>query len=102
MRNSFFDILRILTWYNQVEGLKKMKRNHLPAIMGGIIGLIIGLIAGGYLGLVFGGTLLGGLDIYEWIGLEGYELTTYIGAFFGAIALSFAGVKMGSKRKENM
>jgi hypothetical protein len=75
-----------------------MNRNHLLAIIGGIIGLILGLIIGGYLGLVFGGTLLGGFDIYEWIGIEGYELTTYIGAIFGAVALTFVGVKLGSKR----
>lgn len=56
-------------------------------------GLIIGSIVGAYIGLVLGGTFLGGFDIYESTGFEGYELAAYIGAIMGAIL----GVRFGFK-----
>ena len=55
-------------------------------VFGGLLGLVLGAIIGGFLGLVAGGTFLGGFNIYEQIGIEGYELATYIGAIVGALA----------------
>jgi hypothetical protein len=78
-----------------------MKKYHLLAIIGGFAGLFIGLIAGGYIGLVLGGTFLGGFDIYEMTGIEGYELTTYIGAIIGAIIFTPIGFRYGSKKANN-
>ena len=57
----------------------------LSKVLGGVLGFIVGAIGGGYLGLVVGGTFLGGFDIYEHIGLEGYELTAYVGIIVGAV-----------------
>lgn len=62
-----------------------MKRKRLFGIIGGLLGFIMGLIGGGFLGLVIGGTFLGGLNLYENIGLNGYELAAYVGAVFGAV-----------------
>lgn len=70
-----------------------MKNKLFPGIIGGLIGFIVGVISGGYLGLVLGGTFLGGLDIYETIGIEGYELATYLGSIIGAIVLTILGVR---------
>lgn len=55
-------------------------------VFGGLLGLVLGAIIGGFLGLMAGGTFLGGFNIYEQIGIEGYELATYIGAIVGALA----------------
>lgn len=74
-----------------------MKSEALYKIIGGIVGFVVGIIAGGYLGLVLGGTLLGGFDIYESIGMEGYELTTYIGALIGAVAFALWGIRIAMK-----
>lgn len=52
------------------------------------------MIGGGFLGLVVGGTFLGGLDIYEHIGFEGYELAAYFRAVIGAIIVTLVGVKL--------
>ncbi|MBV1709204.1 MAG: hypothetical protein KMY54_05030 [Erysipelothrix sp.] len=79
-----------------------MKRNPWLAIFGGMIGLFFGLIAGGYVGLVLGGTFLGGFDIYKRFGIEGYELSTYVGAFFGAIAFAYLGAKFVTKRADRL
>lgn len=67
-------------------------------VLYGIIGFVFGVIAGGFLGLVAGGTFLGGLGIHEATGLEGYELAAYIGAVAGGIALAIAGVKFAEKK----
>ncbi|NLA72062.1 MAG: hypothetical protein GX850_06555 [Clostridiaceae bacterium] len=74
-----------------------MKKNLLPSILGGFIGFAVGVLGGGYLGLILGGTFLGGFDIYENIGIEGYELSTYVGAIVGALVLTLAGVKLALK-----
>ena len=74
-----------------------MKNSALYKILGGTVGFLVGIIAGGYLGLVLGGTLLGGFDIYESIGMEGYELTTYIGAVIGAVAFALWGIRIAMK-----
>lgn len=60
-------------------------KKTLFKILAVVIGLILGAGAGGYLGLVIGGTFLGGLDLYQKIGIEGYELATYIGIIIGAV-----------------
>jgi uncharacterized membrane protein YeaQ/YmgE (transglycosylase-associated protein family) len=65
-----------------------------------MIGFIAGVICGGYLGLVVGGTLLGGFDIYEHTGFEGYELAAYVGAIIGAIVVSVLGVKLALRLSE--
>ncbi len=62
-----------------------MKKKLLVGIIGGVLGFIVGAFGGGFLGLVIGGTLLGGFDIYENMSIEGYELVLYIGAALGAI-----------------
>jgi hypothetical protein len=69
----------------------------LSGILGGIIGLIMGVIGGVFLGLVVGGTFLGGFDIDVRIGLQGYELAAYVGAFIGAVTMGIVGVKMALK-----
>ncbi len=71
-----------------------MKRNLLWGILGGFIGFVVGVIAGGYLGLVVGGTFLGGLEVYKYTGLEGYELSAYVGAIIGALIATLWGVKL--------
>lgn len=70
-----------------------MKRKLLPGIIGGFIGFVVGVIGGGYLGLVVGGTFLGGLEIHKYTGLEGYELAAYVGAIIGAFVITILGVK---------
>ncbi len=62
-----------------------MKRKRLFGIIGGLLGFMTGLIGGGFVGLVIGGTFLGGLDLYEHTGLQAYELAAYVGAVFGAV-----------------
>lgn len=71
-----------------------MKTKLLPGVIGGIIGFLVGVFSGGYLGLVIGGTFLGGLNIYEQTGFEGYELAPYVGAAIGAIIVTILGVKL--------
>ena len=70
-----------------------MSKKILSGILGGFLGLICGLIGGGYLGLVVGGTVLGGFEIYENIGIEGYELAAYVGAIIGGIIMMLIGIK---------
>lgn len=67
------------------------------SVIGGVIGFAVGVIGGGFLGLVVGGTFLGGLDIHETIGIEGYELAAYVGALVGAIVLTITGVKFARR-----
>ena len=76
-----------------------MKRKWASGILGGSIGLVAGVVGGGYLGLILGGTFLGGLEIYRYTGLEGYELTAYFGATTGAVIGATWGVKL-AKIKE--
>ncbi len=74
-----------------------MKKNRLTGIFGGILGLVLGVIGGGFLGLVVGGTFLGGLDIHQATGLEGYELAAYAGAFLGGLAMTVVGYRLARK-----
>ncbi len=71
-----------------------MGRKLLAKIIGGFIGFIVGVFGGGYIGLIVGGTFLGGFDIYKNTGIEGYELTAYVGAIIGATLLTILGVKI--------
>ncbi|MDY0234767.1 MAG: hypothetical protein RBR71_01990 [Gudongella sp.] len=71
-----------------------MTKKLLSGILGGFLGLIVGAIGGGYLGLVVGGTFLGSFDIYDHIGLEGYELAAYVGAIIGAVVMIIVGIKI--------
>ncbi|ANU17865.1 hypothetical protein BBI11_12850 [Planococcus maritimus] len=74
-----------------------MKNRGMWKLAAGVIGLIAGVFAGGFLGLVIGGTFLGGFDIYEQTGMEGYELTAYIGAVVGGVAGLVFGVRRAGK-----
>ena len=74
-----------------------MKKNLLPQFIGGLIGFVVGIFGGGYLGLVLGGTFLGGFNIYERTGFEGYELATYVGSIIGAIILTKVGINIATK-----
>lgn len=58
----------------------------------------IGLIIGGYVGLVIGGTFFGGLNLHEKIGLEAYEVFTYLGALLGLMLISPKLIKTFKKR----
>lgn len=77
-----------------------MKSKVLRGFIGGFIGLIIGILAGGYLGLILGGTFLGGFDIYEQTGLEGYQISTYVGAVIGALVVMVLGVRLALKNNQ--
>lgn len=74
-----------------------MKKNLLPQFIGGLIGFVVGIFGGGYLGLVLGGTFLGGFNIYERTGFEGYELATYVGSIIGATILTIVGINIATK-----
>ncbi|TAA72806.1 hypothetical protein [Planococcus salinarum] len=74
-----------------------MDRRMMMGITGGFTGFVTGLIGGAFLGLVVGGTFLGGFNIHESTGLEGYELAAYVGAGIGAIVLAAVGVKIGKR-----
>ena len=74
-----------------------MKSMSLRKILGGSIGFIVGLLGGAYLGLILGGTFLGGFDIYENYGIEGYEITTYVGAVIGAVVCTIWGMKLAQR-----
>ena len=74
-----------------------MKKKLLPQFIGGLIGFVVGIFGGGYLGLVLGGTFLGGFNIYERTGFEGYELATYVGSIIGAIILTKVGINIATK-----
>jgi hypothetical protein len=64
-------------------------------ILGGVLGLAVGIVVGGYLGLIIGGTFLGGFKIYQHTGFEGYKLASYIGAIIGGVVLAVLGVRLG-------
>ena len=70
-----------------------MKKRGMSKLAAGLIGLIVGVLVGGFLGLVIGGTFLGGFDIYERLGFEGYELAAYVGAVIGGMAGMVFGVR---------
>ncbi|MDN3451871.1 hypothetical protein QMA09_16900 [Planococcus sp. APC 3906] len=74
-----------------------MNKISLSRVIGAFIGFVAGSIGGAFLGLVVGGTFLGGLDIYESTGFEGYELTAYIGAIIGAIVMTIAGAEFARR-----
>ncbi len=74
-----------------------MKIKVFRGIIGGFIGFVVGIFSGAYLGLIVGGTFLGGFDIYERTGLQGYELAAYVGAIMGAIVVTLLGVKFALK-----
>lgn len=69
-------------------------------ITDGIIGLTIADLGFGYLGLILGVTFLGGFDIHELTGFEGYELTTYLGIVAGGIFGIFMGIKLAMRSAE--
>jgi len=80
-----------------MEEKMRIEKKLLAGIFGGCIGFVVGVVAGGYFGLIVGGTFLGGFDIYENIGLEGYELAAYIFAIIGALAGTFLGIMVALK-----
>ncbi len=73
------------------------EKTSLFKVLGGFLGFLVGVLGGGYLGLIIGGTFLGGLELHQRIGIEAYELTTYIGAIIGALILPIFGVKYAQK-----
>lgn len=62
-------------------------------MISGTIGFLLGILVGGYVGLIIGGTFLGSFDIYERIGIEGYELTAYIGVIVGILIGTGLGIR---------
>lgn len=70
------------------------------AILGGILGLILGVLGGAYLGMVIGGTFFGWLEFSNYPRLTGYELGTYIGAALGLLIATPTGVFLGVKLAE--
>jgi len=76
-----------------------MKINkYLKLTLRGTFGFLIGGVAGGFLGLVIGGTFLGWINFHELIGLEGYELTFYIGSLLGSITGAALGINNKTKK----
>jgi len=75
-----------------------MIKKILSGILCGLVLLLAGAIAGGFLGLIIGGTFLGGFDIYDRIGLEGYELAMYVGAIIGAVVVLIMKIKNKIKK----
>lgn len=73
-----------------------MKQKLIP-IFAWILGFSVGFLGGAYIGLILGGTFLGGFDIHAATGFEGYELSAYAGAIIGAIGLSIFAYKFGIK-----
>lgn len=73
-----------------------MKQKLIP-IFAWILGFSVGFLGGAFIGLILGGTFLGGFDIYAATGFEGYELSAYAGAIIGAIVLSSIAYKLGIK-----
>ena len=74
-----------------------MKKTSLLKVLGGFLGFLVGVFGGGYLGLIIGVSFLGGLELHERIGIEAFELTTYIGAIIGALVMPVFGVKFAQK-----
>jgi hypothetical protein len=72
-----------------------VKKKKLYGIVGALLGFMTGLVGGGFVGFLIGGNFLGGLDIYEHTGFEGYELAAYIGAILGAVVDTFIGIGIG-------
>ncbi len=70
-----------------------MNKKILVGILGGLLGLLVGIIGGGFLGLVVGGTFLGGFEIHKYTGYEGYELAAYVGVVIGVLIMTPLGVK---------
>ena len=73
-----------------------MKQKLIP-IFAWILGFSVGFLGGAFIGLILGGTFLGGFDIYAATAFEGYELSAYAGAIIGAIVLSSIAYKLGIK-----
>ncbi|HCT62705.1 MAG TPA: hypothetical protein DIC19_01250 [Erysipelotrichaceae bacterium] len=73
-----------------------MKQKLIP-IFAWILGFSVGFLGGAFIGLILGGTFLGGFDIHTATGFEGYELSAYAGAIIGAIVLSSIAYKLGIK-----
>lgn len=74
-----------------------MKRSGYSKILRGVLGGLGGAILCGYLGLIVGGTLLGGFDIHEATGFEGYELTTYLGGILGGVGGIVLGLRHANR-----
>ena len=89
-------IITIQEAYHALKEMYPLKRKFIP-ILTWILGFSLGFLGGSYIGLVLGGTFLGSFDIFAATGLEGYELSAYIGAIIGAIVLSIFGYKFGLK-----
>ncbi len=77
-----------------------MKQKLIP-IFAWILGFSIGFLSGAFIGLILGGTFLGGFDIYASTGFEGYELSAYAGEIIGAIVLSIIAYKVAVKLVNN-
>lgn len=77
-----------------------INKRTLKGIIGGALGFLVGIIGGGYIGLVIGGNLLGGLELHKYVGIEGYAITAYAGAIIGAISATILGVYIALKKED--
>ncbi len=75
-----------------------MKKKTIYKYLIILISYFIGFVIGAYGGLVIGGTFFGGLNLYEKIGIETYEVFTYLGALLGLIVISPRLVKIFNRR----
>lgn len=76
-----------------------MEKRKLFIITCVVLGFILGALGGAYIGLIIGGSFLGSFDIYKFSGIEGYELTTYMGMIVGSLISIPFSIKYAIKKK---
>lgn len=74
-----------------------MSSRYKRALWVGLLGFALGILGGAYIGLILGGTYLGGSGIPERTGLGGYEIAAYVGAAFGVAIITPLAIRCALK-----